>query len=79
MPFAVLGNKIDLPGAASEQELRIQLNLVDTFGKDVSMRSRVTFRTLTILLVSDPLNCSCAVFRRRLDTRMVGMKLYNDV
>ena len=34
VPFAVLGNKIDLPGAASEQELRIQLNLVDTFGKD---------------------------------------------
>ena len=35
VPFAVLGNKIDLPGAASEQELRINLNLVDTFGKDV--------------------------------------------
>lgn len=38
VPFAVLGNKIDLPGAASEQELRIQLNLVDTFGKDVSLK-----------------------------------------
>ena len=37
MPFAVLGNKIDMPGAASEQELRINLNLVDTFGKDVGM------------------------------------------
>ena len=34
VPFAVLGNKIDMPGAASEQELRINLNLVDTFGKD---------------------------------------------
>ena len=36
VPFVVLGNKIDLPGAASEQELRIALNLVETFGKDVS-------------------------------------------
>ena len=35
VPFVVLGNKIDLPGAASEQELRISLNLVDTYGKDV--------------------------------------------
>lgn len=26
-----------MPGAASEQELRINLNLVDTFGKDVGM------------------------------------------
>jgi len=43
VPFAVLGNKIDLPGAASEQELRIQLNLVDTFGKDVSMRFQSDF------------------------------------
>ena len=43
MPFAVLGNKIDLPGAASEQELRIQLNLVDTFGKDVSRRLQSDF------------------------------------
>lgn len=24
-----------MPGAASEQELRISLNLVDTYGKDV--------------------------------------------
>ena len=35
VPFVVLGNKIDMPGAASEQELRISLNLVDTYGKDV--------------------------------------------
>ena len=35
VPFVVLGNKIDMPGAASEQELRISRNLVDTYGKYV--------------------------------------------
>ena len=33
IPILILGNKIDLPAAASEEELRICLGLHETFGK----------------------------------------------
>ena len=40
VPFLVLGNKMDVPGSAQEQELRMHLQLHETTGKGPSAGGR---------------------------------------
>jgi GTP-binding protein SAR1 len=52
VPFLVLGNKIDMPMAASEEELKIALGLTDTYGKDTGPDVNSNVRKIELFMCS---------------------------
>jgi GTP-binding protein SAR1 len=56
IPFLVLGNKIDMPTAASEEELKYALGLMDTYGKDKGLVAGNNVRPIEMYM--------CSVIRR---------------
>jgi GTP-binding protein SAR1 len=56
VPFLVLGNKIDMPSAASEEELKYALGLQDTYGKDTKPDKDSGVRPIELYM--------CSVIRR---------------
>ena len=83
VPFLVLGNKIDLGRAASEEDLRYQLGLYETYGKEVSSHSGPAYEPNNYVVyiicrqkvirqsVCDPLSFTCAPLSRKWDMEMV--------
>lgn len=51
IPFLILGNKIDLGRAASEDDLRYQLGLSETYGKETRDRD-ANFRPIELYMCS---------------------------
>ena len=52
VPFLILGNKIDLGRAASEEELRYQLGLFETYGKETKAEKSSNVRPIELYMCS---------------------------
>lgn len=52
VPFLVLGNKIDLGSAPSEEDLRYQLGLYETYGKEAKNDKSPTIRPIELYMCS---------------------------
>ena len=52
VPFLILGNKIDLGSACSEEELRENLGLYETYGKDTGSERQPNLRPVEVYMCS---------------------------
>eukprot|EP00602_Paraphysomonas_sp_CaronLab_P002693 CAMPEP_0185023606 /NCGR_PEP_ID=MMETSP1103-20130426/6263_1 /TAXON_ID=36769 /ORGANISM="Paraphysomonas bandaiensis, Strain Caron Lab Isolate" /LENGTH=187 /DNA_ID=CAMNT_0027556275 /DNA_START=99 /DNA_END=659 /DNA_ORIENTATION=+ len=52
VPFLILGNKIDLGRAASEEDLRYQLGLFETYGKETKGERDANVRPIELYMCS---------------------------
>jgi GTP-binding protein SAR1 len=52
VPFLILGNKIDLGRAASEEDLRYQLGLYETYGKEARTGQDTNVRPIELYMCS---------------------------
>jgi hypothetical protein len=52
VPFLVLGNKIDLGTAPSEEDLKYQLGLHETYGKEAKREKNPSIRPIELYMCS---------------------------
>ncbi len=78
MPFLVLGNKIDAPGAVSEEELRGRLGLYQTSGKGKASQGS-SVRPIEVFMCSVVLRQGYAegmALKKRVIRVLVGVSVY---